>query len=67
MSKETCLHCFLVAAVAEWTALNRRADNEAIIEMVGQFAAEVLAERGGKRVSILILNKTFDSTSGTLH
>lgn len=65
--RETCLHCALTDILDKWIRLNRRADNEAIVEMVGQFAAEVLARHGNKPVTIVVLEKTFDSKASKLH
>ena len=62
-----CLHCALVATLDAWVRLNRRADNDAIVDMVGEFAAEVLARHGAKPVTLVVLEKTFDSKVSKLH
>ena len=67
MTNDLCLHCVLVAAVKDWERLNRRATNDDIVKMIGQFSAETLAEYGGKPVTLVILEKTFSSQTDTVH
>ena len=65
--KDDCLHCVLNEATRIWIKNNQRASHEAIIEMVGQFTADMLATHAEKQVTLAVLDRTFMSHRGTLH
>jgi hypothetical protein len=69
--KDSCLHCVLAKAAAEWLKTHN-APPEAITNMLGNFAAEFIAGQPsfqGLDIEVLILGTRFESNSerGRLH